>query len=144
MDSEMAKGCTADDLRANMVALQQGIVDTQLNLEQELDPDSVTFLDRAILDSLAWWRVYGLNPNDFLVECFQHRYTSVFILDRLPVQGDGLRPEDDFMAAFIDKWITLDYTALGYNVVRIPVLPPEDRMAYVLDKLSESGLLNPV
>jgi predicted ATPase len=32
-----------------------------------------------------------------------------------------------------------DYSALGYNIVRVPVLPPEERLAFVLERLSEQG-----
>jgi hypothetical protein len=30
---------------------------------------------------------------------------------------------------------------LGYRVVRVPVLTPEERLAFVLDRLSEQGLI---
>ena len=77
-----------------------------------------------------------MNPNEILPDCFQHRYASVFMLDRLPYQQDGIRAGDDASAAYFDSWMERDYSALGYNVVRVPVLPPEGRLAFVLEKLS--------
>jgi predicted ATPase len=53
---------------------------------------------------------------------------------------DGLRFEDDTLTSFLDEWLTRDYSALGYRVMRIPVLGPEERLAFVLERLSEQGL----
>jgi predicted ATPase len=66
---------------------------------------------------------------------------SVFILHRLPVQRNGLRPEDDAVARLLDEWLARDYSALGYNVVRVPVLSPQERLAFVVERLSEQGLI---
>ena len=142
MEREVARGRTLDEIHANAVTLQRGIKDMQLEIERGLRANDFTFLDRAVPDTLAWYRVFGLNPNEFLLDCFHHRYASVFILDRLPVQRSRtLGPEDDVSAAFVDEWLARDYRALGYRVVRVPVLSPQERLAFVLERLSEQGLL---
>jgi predicted ATPase len=141
LEAEMARGRTADEIRGNMAAFQRGIVGMQLRIEGGLRATDVAFLDTAVPNCLAWWRFYGLNPNEILAECFRHRYATVVVLDRLPVQGDGLRPEDEAHAAFIDEWIRRDYRALGYSIVRVPVLPPQERLAFVLERLSGQGLI---
>lgn len=41
--------------------------------------------------------------------------------------------DDDALSGFLDEWHTRDYTAMGYNIVRVPVLPPEERLAFVLE-----------
>jgi predicted ATPase len=140
LERERARGRTTEEIRENLAALQSGIVDMQLRIEGELLATDVALLDRAVPDCLTWWRICGLNPNEILAECFRHRYASVFVLDRLPIQGDGLRLEEEAVAAFEDEWITRDYTALGYSVVRVPVLSPEERIAFILERLSEKGL----
>jgi predicted ATPase len=106
-----------------------------------LPVNEVAFLDSGAPTCLAYYRVMGLNPAEILSECLHHRYASVFQLDRFPVQQDGLRFEDDATAAFIDEWIFRDYSALGYTVVRVPVLPTQDRLTFILEKLSVQGLL---
>jgi predicted ATPase len=141
LEREMASGRTIDEIDENRAARQHGILDMHLRIEGELRATDVAFLDRAVPDCLAWWRAYGMNPNEVLPECFRHRYASVFVLDRLPIQGDGLRPEDEALAAFLDEWIARDYSALGYRVMRVPVLPPEERIAFVLETLSGQGLI---
>ena len=59
------------------------------------------------------------------------------MLDRFPVQLDGVRIEDEAAADYLDEWHYHDYTALGYRVVRVPVLPPQERLAFVLERLSD-------
>jgi predicted ATPase len=78
-----------------------------------------------------------MNPNEILSDCFLYRYASVFMLDRLPYQLDGIRAADDPTADYFDAWTERDYSVLGYKVVRVPVLPPEERLAFVLDKIPE-------
>ena len=43
---------------------------------------------------------------------------------------------DDDTAAYYDSWIQSDYRALGYQLIRVPVLPPKERLAFVLERLS--------
>jgi len=57
--------------------------------------------------------------------------TSIFILVRI---------EDEAAADYLDEWHYRDYTALGYRAARVPVLPPQERLAFVLEKLSEQEL----
>jgi predicted ATPase len=136
MEQEMAKGRSIDEIRGNPTALQSSINNMWLRYEHGLRPNELLFLDRAFPDALAFCRVNGLNPNEILADCFTYRYASVFILDRLPIHQDGVRYHDDLSADLIDEWLERDYTALGYNSVRVPVLPVEDRLAFILDRLT--------
>jgi predicted ATPase len=141
-DREMAKGRTIDEIRKDGAAVQRGIYDMQRRLEHGLRAIDVAFLDRALPDSITFHRVFGLNPNEILAECFHHRYASVFILDRLPfLREKPLGPEDEATSRYLDEYLVRDYSALGYNVVRVPVLSPEERLAFVLERLSEQGLI---
>lgn len=128
-----------DEIRRDPAALQRGVNAMTLRVEQGLRADDVLFLDRALPDALAFCRANGLNPNEILADCFHHRYASVFLLDRLPIKQDGVRFHDDLTADLIDEWHARDYSALGYDVVRVPVLAPEERLAFVLERLSEQG-----
>lgn len=137
---EIARGRTLEEIRANNVAFACVIKELQLEIECGLQPTDVIFLDRAFPDSLTFFRLAGLNPNEILPECFHHCYASVFVLDRFPVQRDDARIEDDVTAGLLDEWLARDYSSLGYGVMRVPVLPPEERLAFVLEMLSEQGL----
>jgi predicted ATPase len=139
MAREVARGRTLDEIHADGAALQRSLAALQLAAERGLAATEVLFLDGAVPSSLAWYRLFGLDPNEMLPDCFHHRYASVFILDRLPLQLDGFRFQDDAYAGFLDEWQERDYRALGYRVVRVPVLPPEERLAFVLDTLAARG-----
>lgn len=141
VERELAKGRTADEILGNGAVLQRGILGLQLRSERRLPANEVAFLDGGSPSCLTYFRVMGLNPNAILAECFHHRYASVFVLDRFPFQQDGVRFEDDATAGLIDEWLSRDYSALGYRVVRVPVLPVKDRLTLILETLSEQGLI---
>ena len=63
------------------------------------------------------------------------------LLNRLPYQKDGIRVADDDTAAYLESWTLRDYDALGYKVIRVPVLSPEERLELVLERLTEQGLI---
>ncbi|MFQ5922568.1 MAG: AAA family ATPase [Anaerolineales bacterium] len=140
-EREKARGRTVNDVRKSARTVERGLIDMQLKFELELRAIEVAFLDRGLPDSLTFCRTAGLNPNEFLSECFRHRYASIFVLDRIPIQQDGIRIEDDAIASLLDEWLARDYYALGYSVMRVPVLSPKERLAFVLERLSEQGLI---
>jgi len=141
VEGERAKGQTDDEIFGDGAILQRGVLGLQLRSERRLPVNEPAFLDGASPSCLTYLRVFGLDPNAILAECFHHRYASVFILDRFPFQQDGVRFENDATAGFIDEWLSRDYGALGYRVVRVPVLPVKDRLTFILETLSEQGLM---
>ena len=136
-EQEKASGRPIEEIRADMVSCIHGIMGLMLEIERGLDPNEVICLDRGYPDALAFCRQIGLDPNRYLPDCFHHRYASVFILDGFPVQLNGVRTEDDAAADHLDEWHYRDYTALGYRVVRVPVLPPQERLAFVREILMD-------
>jgi predicted ATPase len=139
-EREMATGRAIEEIREDVVPLVHGILNMMLEIERGLGANEVVCLDRGYPDALAFCRQFELDPNEFLPGCFHHRYASVFMLDRFPVQLDGVRVEDEAAADYLDEWHYRDYTALGYEVVRVPILSPKERLEFVLEKLSEQEL----
>jgi predicted ATPase len=134
-ERELAKGRTIDEIRADRAAMTREIYALWLTLNDELRETSVTFLDRGLPDALSFYRFAGMDPNHILADCFKHRYASVFILDRLPYHQDGIRGGDDESASWFDNWMERDYQSLGYSIVRVPVMSPEKRLAFILGRL---------
>jgi predicted ATPase len=135
-ENEMAKARTSEEIRDAGLITQQAIFEMQQELEDGLPPAEIIFLDRGLPDSLTFYRVFGTTPDDLLIDCRKHRYATVFILDRLPFEREiKLGPEDEKTARFLDLWLERDYSALGYDVIRVPVLPIEQRLAFILDRL---------
>lgn len=136
----VAEARTIDEMQENLASFERDLIDYHLRFEHGLQASDALFLDTAFPNAVTYCRIVGLDPNEFLAECFHHRYASVFLLDRLPFQQDGVRFEDEVTADFLDKWLARDYIALGYSIVRVPLLPPEERVAFILEKLSKQGL----
>jgi predicted ATPase len=141
LEVELARGRTIDEIRQDAITLERALIAMQLRFERALPATDIVFLDRGLPDGLPFCRVAGLDPNLILSECFHHRYASIFILDRFLIQQDDCRIEEETTADFLDEWLVRDYTALGYNVVRVPVMSPEERLAFTLEQLSERGPL---
>lgn len=140
IEGELAKGRTLDQIFANQ-ADQRAITDRRRRAELGLRATDVVFLDRALPDHLWFWRLYGLDPNELLQECFRCRYASVFILDLLPLELDGARIDHERFTVLLDGALVRDYSALGYEVVRVPILSPQERLEFVLERLSGQGLI---
>jgi predicted ATPase len=64
------------------------------------------------------------------------------MLDRLPAEKDGVRVDDDATRDYLGEWLARDYSALRYSVVRVPVMLPQERLAFVLESLSERHSLS--
>jgi predicted ATPase len=62
---------------------------------------------------------------------------SVFILDLLPLELDGPRIQDETSTIVLNDGLVRVYTTLGYSVVRVPLLSPQERLEFVLENLSE-------
>ena len=54
-------------------------------------------------DSITYYRVAGLDPNSILPLCENFRYPAVFLFERLPLQAEGCRSEDDNTASFLES-----------------------------------------
>jgi len=138
IEQELEKGLTIEEIRQDQAALTRQVYDMMLIRESRLRPGDLVFLDRALPDAPAFYRLAGMDPNEVLPDCFQYHYTSVFMLDRLPYQLDGVRAADDPTAEYLDTWIKRDYISLGYEFVRVPVLPPEERLSFIMERLPEN------
>lgn len=142
-ERELAKGRTIEEIREDPAGITRQVYDIMLEHESGLRTDELKFLDRALPDGFAFYRLAGMDPNEILPDCFHHHYASVFLLNRLPYQKDEVRVADDETAAFLEFWMLRDYPALGYKIVRVPVLPPNERLNFVLEILSDQGLIIP-
>jgi predicted ATPase len=140
-EGEFARGRTLEEMLQDPAAVEYGITELQVATERGLPAEEVLFLDRGLPDLVTFFRFWSMDPNEILPECFRRQYASVFVLDRLPLEGDGLRIVDEGLAAYADEWLPRDYAALGYRVVRVPVRPPEERVGFILEWLAEQGLM---
>lgn len=132
---KMSGGLSLGQARADERALQDGILARNAAREAALDPASLVFLDRAVGDSMAYFPLAGLDTAPVRAAAARFRYRAVFIFDRLPFLRDEVRSEDEGKAEKLDALSEEGYRALGYDPVRVPVMPVEERADFILSSL---------
>jgi len=136
LDTQLIQGHTVEEVRKNHEAFQSGVLDMQIEQEQLISPDDIVFLDRAIPDALAYYRFLDLPEDDKLRKALSTvSYKKIFILDCLALKQDYARTEDEAAQKRIHTLLTGVYNSLGFPVVHVPVLSPEQRVDYILNNL---------
>ena len=122
----------------NFSTFQQMVIQRQYDLEQSIK-GTLRFCDRSGLDGLAYCNIYHIiPPHELLLFARNHRYTNVFLLDQLPYVKDAQRTEEPILAKKIHEEIEKAYLEHGYNLIRVPVLPPKERADYIEQKINLS------
>lgn len=131
----MHHGKSLEDVRKNAALLQRKILQVTLAREMGLDTKKTVFLDRGLPDSITYFKLAGLDGLEAKAMSYLFRYRAVFIFDRLPLVKDGVRTESTTQAENIDKMLEEDYRAMGYDPIRVPVMPVEARADFVMEKI---------
>lgn len=136
LDTQRLKGRTIEEVRKNQKEFQLGVLDMQIEQEAQISPEILVFLDRAIPDALAYYRFLNLSENAKLTEALRSvHYKKIFILDCLPMITDYARNEDVVAQKEIHALLVEVYESLGFPIVQVPVLPPEERINFILENL---------
>jgi predicted ATPase len=135
IEKELSKRRTLKDIRADEAAFQNKIVAIKKQIESQLPPQEIIFLDRAMPDSISYYRAAGLDTAEIMKASKIFHYRNIFIFDPLPWQTDGVRNEDDETIALLDKQLEADYRQLGYEPIRIPVMSVQARLNLILPTL---------
>jgi predicted ATPase len=134
IDDEMRKGRRLVDIKSDAAWFEGRIFRTKLAVETRLPAYERLFLDRALPDSIAYYRLYGLHPAEPMDHSRQIRYWAVFLFERLGLITDPVRSENPDTADRIERLIEEAYRELGYPLVRVPVLPIGERAEFVLSR----------
>ena len=136
LDTQRLKGRTVEETKSHQREFQLGVLAMQIEQEKEISPDVLVFLDRAIPDALAYYRFLNLSVDQKLTEALRTvSYKKIFILDCLPLKNDYARNEDETAQKQIHALLTEVYESLPFNVIHVPVLPPEERVDFILKNL---------
>lgn len=133
IDTQRVTGRTTEEIRANQLTFQRGVLDMQIEQEKLLSPQDTVFLDRALPDALAYYHFLNLPEDKNLEQALSDvSYKKVFILDPLPLTQDYARTEDESSQKRIHALLTDVYESLPFPVVHVPVMPPEERVDFIL------------
>lgn len=136
IELELARGRMLGDIRGNEERFQRALIALYVEQLRRLDAAQSAILDGGFPHAQAYIEL-NATPNmpDILALCRPFLFKKVFLCDPLPFEADHVRTEDAAKAAFLDRRIEGVYRELGYEPLRIPAMPIEERAAYVLENL---------
>jgi predicted ATPase len=135
----LEKGNTIAQIKADISAFERHILYQKIEIEGSLSKDTTVFLDRAIPDSIGYYLLEGLNPDDPIQKSGLWRYKNVFFFERITFEKDAVRSEDDRIATALDSLLKKSYQMLGYEIISVPLMTVEERIDFILTRISHEG-----
>jgi len=135
IDEALAQGLTLEKIKADELTFEKRILSAKIATESSLNPEHPVFLDRAIPDSIAYFRHAGFDITEALASSRLFQYKKIFLFDRLLFKKDAVRSEDIAAATELDRLLEDSYRMLGYSVTRVPVMTMAERTAFILRHL---------
>jgi predicted ATPase len=89
----------------------------KIEIEKSLSKDATVFLDRGVPDSIGYYILEGLHPDEPIKKSKQTRYKKIFFFERLLFEKDAVRSEDDKIAAELDRILKENYHMLGMKLL---------------------------
>ena len=138
IDQQLAQGITLAELRKDELAFQKKILQHKIDYEKKLDKKEMIFFDRGIPDSEAYYKLCGLESDDFLDKAVQNSsYKKAFLLDFLNFDRneDYARTESPEEQRKLQILLEQTYQKLGIPLIKIPLLPEAERLKLILDNI---------
>jgi len=132
IDQRLKTGETIDRIKADILSFERHILYKKIEIEQSLLKEETVFLDRAVPDSIGYYILEGLEPDDPIQKSRLWRYKKIFFFDRIPFEKDPVRSEDDKIASRIECLIKESYRMLDYEIVFVPVMTVNERVSFIL------------
>jgi len=141
IDEAVAKGTSVAELRADEQRFQEDVARLKQKLEATLQPNTPTFFDRGMHDTLAYMRFYDF-PVDRWLEALmaQASYHTVFLLEPLPhYEKDYARTEDETFAEHLRTLLHDTYNEYGMQPIDIEAVSVEERLQLILNHITTEG-----
>ncbi len=133
LEAGIAKGQTAEELRADPVQWQREIFAQDHALFESLPVDTTVFTDTSFIENLVFGARAGLFVGPNTTSWLHHkRYKTVFFLAPLDVyEESAVRLESQQLAGQISDQVWAQYIDHGYEPIIIPPAPVADRVALI-------------
>ena len=135
IDEQLQKGQSISQIKLDILSFESNILYKKIEIEQSLTESTIIFLDRAVPDSIAYYMIEGLNPDDPIHKSKLIRYKKIFLFERLGFEKDDVRSEDEKIAAQLDRLLRKSYDMLGYDFIHVPLMPVEERIDFILQNI---------
>jgi predicted ATPase len=119
----------------NQMAFQKRVLSMQLARENDISSNLV-FIDRGILDGIAYLRVAGLEvPNIFLNNAY-NRYDCVFLIEPLSTYvRDHQRREKHKISKKLHQILKETYQEFGYKIITVSANSIEKRVDFIISSI---------
>lgn len=136
LNEEMQKGKTLEEIRKNEVNFQEKVLDLKIDYEKDLPKNEVIFFDRAIPDSYAYLKLYGVSDDSLLKKSLNNsHYKKVFLLDFLEYKKDYARIETQEQQKQIHDLLRESYNKTNADIIEVPIMSPKERVEFILSHL---------
>ena len=139
LEDEMKNDKKVITYKGNVETRQKKILQLQLKNEKRAENiKGAVFFDRGIPDGIVYYRLSKTKiPKSILLEAKREKrnYNKVFIFDMLPYKTDSVRKEPEEIAKNIHQLVYEVYSELGYDIIRVPVMPVEVRVSFIKQKI---------
>ncbi|TSC82116.1 MAG: hypothetical protein G01um101420_646 [Parcubacteria group bacterium Gr01-1014_20] len=132
IDEGLEKGIPVEETRKSEGEFQREVLARKLRDERRLLRNQITFLDNAVPCSIPYFALNEVDPQEALRFCERGLYAGVFLMDQLPYEHDYARTETEEFMLKLNGELRMAYTNLGYEVIKIPVVSPEERVRLIL------------
>jgi len=125
--------------KTNFNIFQKTLMKEQIEIEKNLEKcnfDEV-FLDRSTIDAYIYAKLGNLEyPKEILDIVKSMNYDKVFFLDMLEeYKPDHERWETEETARHVGNELYKAYIDFGYDPIDVPVLPFEERVDFILNRI---------
>lgn len=134
IDENLASGISVEQLRRDEKKFQEEVVRRKAAIEASLDPQTITFFDRGMQDTLAYLMAY-----DFTVEPWVETlvrgaaYQKIFLLEPVGTfEADYARTEDAAFTKQLHSLLHDAYSQYKIEVIAVPPMSVKERADYVL------------
>ncbi len=136
IDQKISEGKKIEEIRRDEVSFQEKILKLKIEAEKNLAKEEITFFDRGIPDSDAYYVLRGTKQSDLLKQAIiNSQYKKVFLLDLLDYEKDYARTETLEEQAKIHDLLEESYRKIHADIVRVPVMPVSERLDFILNNL---------
>lgn len=115
-------------------SFQNEVLRRQCAAEKELiDVDGPVFLDRGLFDGEAYYIYDKIEIPEIFSRLDASQYSLAFLVEELPFfDKNEVRRENLEFTREISKILEGCYTSRGVDVVRVPAMPPAERVEFVV------------
>ena len=133
IDEELQKGKSISRIKSDILSFESHILYKKIEIENRLPKNELIFFDRAVPDSIGYYLLEGLNPEEPIIKSKQQVYKKIFFFERLSFEKDEVRSEDDLIAARLDTLLKESYQMLGYDIIPVPLMTVEERIQFIVN-----------